>query len=118
MNLQINGYTINPRIHSLNELMSLMSKYGVVAHTKAQAKSILHLMRVVGVKHLSHFTSSEVLELNAPCKAEANRIYSLEVRQGLPVVAVWNYASQPSSALEVDEVISGKTWINWIQDLM
>lgn len=116
--LQINGYTINPAIDSIKELLEVMSRRGVVAHSKSQAKSILRLMRLIGVKHISHCTSPDVLEINAPsCKAESDRIYKVESYKGMPVVSMWTYTDLPPYVLEVNDVISSKSWTTWIQDL-
>lgn len=117
MNLQINGYTINPNYTTIKELVLDISQHGIIAQTKAQAQSILHLLRLMGVRHLSHFTNSDVLEMNVPrCKAEAERIYTLEMRGSEMVVSVFNYATSPTTALKIDDIISHRNWITWIQD--
>ena len=117
MNLQINGYTLNSNISSIKDLIEVTSKRGIIADTKSQAKSILHLLRLVGFKHLSHFTNSEVLELNVPCKAEAKRIYYVEYKRGLPVVMVENFTVVPPFAVKVKDIIAKKSMITWIQDM-
>ena len=116
MNLQINGYTINSNIPTIKELVDIMVKRGVFAHTKSQAKSILRLMRYMGIKHLVHFTSSDVLELNVPSKAEADRIYYVEFNGDTPVVAICHNSVKPQHSIPANELIIKKSWDAWVQD--
>ena len=117
MNLQINGYTINSKISTIKDLLDIMVNRGVFAHTKSQAKAILRLMRYLGVKHLSHFTNSNVLEMNVPAKAEANRIYCINFSGDIPVVGVYCNSVKPLYSIPVDELIISKSLGNWIQDM-
>lgn len=117
MNLQINGYTLNSKIPTIKELLNVMVNRGVFAHTKSQAKSVLRLMRYLGVKHLTHFTNSNVVEMNVPAKAEADRIYYIVFNGEIPMVAVYNDTVRPQYSIPANELIISKSWSSWIQDM-
>ena len=115
MSLKINGYTLNPKFQTIKDLMDFLSKHGIIVNTKSQAKSVLHLLRLVGFKHIRHFTS-DTLELNVPCKAEPNRVYTVDYQQGLPVVSIWGTVSS-TNCVTINDVIEKTSLTTWIQNL-
>lgn len=112
--LEINGYTL--KVPDLKTLVRVFVECGVETHTVSEGKALLRIARYLGVKHLQHFTSSHVLEMNVPSKAEANRIYSFE-RVKSEVVITVNSAVINRIPVSFPDVVKGKTLINWIRDL-
>ena len=114
--LEINGYTL--KVPDLKTLVRVFVERGVETHTVSEGKALLRIARYLGVKHLQHFTSSHVLEMNVPSKAEANRVYSFERVKGEVVIAVGcSNTAVGRVPVSFPDVVSGKTLINWIRDM-
>lgn len=117
--LKINGYTISSDIPDLKALTRVMMERGVYTKTKSQAKAVLRIARYLGVRQLSHYTSPDVLEMNVPSKAEAEKVYKVDFFNGKPTMRVeMSVGCQLYNLpLDYDDVVDSKTIGAWLQDL-
>lgn len=103
--ININGYYLNKRYTDVATLIRDMMKKATLARTKMEAKTILRLMRYLGVNHLIYDAPmSEHLEMNIPSKGLKNHLYQIHLYNSELVVTV-TPTDQRESALVVRPIM-------------
>lgn len=121
--ININGYYLNNRYTSVIALIRDMMEKATLARTKMEAKTILRLMRYLGVNHLMYDTPmSDHLEMNIPSRGLKNHLYQIHLYNSELVVVV-TPASMRKSALivcpimRVRDVVAKKSMAASVRDL-
>lgn len=121
--ININGYYLNKRYTNVVTLIRDMMEKATLARTKMEAKTILRLMRYLGVNHLMYDPSmSEHLEMNIPNRGLKNHLYQIHLYNKELVVTV-TPASMRESAfiacpiMTMKDVVSKKSMAAIVRDL-
>lgn len=103
--ININGYQINSRYTNIVSLLRDMMATATLARTKSEAKTLLRLLRYLGVTHMVYDTPmSEHLEMVIPNMGLKNYLYQIQIYNNEPIV-VASPAETRTSALVVQPVM-------------
>ena len=87
--ININGYYLNNRYTNVIALIRDMMDKATLARTKMEAKTILRLLRYLGVNHLVYDAPmSDRLEINIPRRGLKNHLYQIQMYNRELVVTV------------------------------
>lgn len=121
--ININGYYLNERYADIVSLIRDLTNVAILARTKMEAKTILWLMRFIGVKHLVYDAPmSDHLEMNIPHKGLKNHMYQIQIYQNEPIVVVTPSHMANSSlvvkpTMRVKDIVVKKSLMASIRDL-
>lgn len=121
--ININGYYLNNRYTSVIALIKDMMEKATLARTKMEAKTILRLMRYLGVNHLMYDTPmSDHLEMNIPSRGLKNHLYQIHLYNSELVVVVTPIEQRESALIvrpimRVRDVVAKKSMVASVRDL-
>lgn len=120
--ININGYYLNRYTNVVTLIRDMMEK-ATLARTKMEAKTILRLMRYLGVNHLMYDAPmSEHLEMNIPSKGLKNHLYQIHLYNNELVVMVTPVSMRESAVIIrpimlAKDIITKKSIVATVRDL-
>lgn len=121
--ININGYYLNNRYTSVIALIRDMMERATLARTKMEAKTILRLLRYLGVNHLVYDAPmSDHLEMNIPNRGLKNHLYQIHLYNSELVVMVTpveqrEFALIVRPIMLVKDIVSKKSIAASVRDL-
>lgn len=121
--MTINGYHLNAKYTNLVSLIKDMMDKAVLTRTQSEAKTLLRLMRYLGVNHLIYdVSSSNNLEMNIPHKGLKDHLYQVQVYDGELVATVTPMGMRKSALVVhpfmlVGDIITRKSILASIRDI-
>lgn len=121
--INLNGYYVNEKYPDIIALIRELMNTAVIARTKMEAKTILRLLRYLGVNHLMYDSPmSEQLEINIPNRGLKNHMYQICLYKGEPIGLVMPvFQNKPAliirPTMRVKDVVFKKSLGAMIRDL-
>lgn len=121
--MTINGYHLNGKYLDIISLLKDLMDKAILARTQKEAKTVLRLLRYLGITHLAYDVSTPgQLEMNIPYRGLKDHLYQVQIYNGELIATVTPMTMRKSALVVrpfmlVSDIISRKSLVATIRDI-